>query len=583
MELKYFMNAYAISLSKYVNTGIFALFTILSYLSFMIRKKGVSRAVEIIQRLLLAAFLINANMTIAWFVRGAAGRKLTLLCAMEILFLISFMVLYRIVHEMANMFLFNNICMLLSVGFVAVSRIAFYGSAESTAYRGNEPVKQFVMASAGLMFMLVIPFFRKLFDSMRHMGIVFAALGIAALTVVLFISPETNGATITYTIAGFTFQPSEFVKILYILFLAAMLSGEVTVERAVFVSILAAIHVVVLVRSTDLGSALIFFVVYLMMLFLASGKWSVLAAGIALGAVGAVAGLLLFYHVKVRVNIWRDPFTLIDNEGYQIAQSMFAISYGGLWGTGLTQGLPTSIPDVESDFMFSAITEEMGLIFSVFLLFLCLNCFIRILMLSASYSNRFFQLYTYGAAVCYIFQIFLTVGGETKFIPLTGVTLPLVSYGGSSIMSTLLMLGIVEMVYILHEERTAGFMQRYEQEQLQAGAAYAPANVEDDSYNGALVPLSGSPDAYARDTDGSDYGGDFSRESYSEDRKADSFGQTHADFGQEYGPEEDNFPVNGVSEEGIFDNDSYQDGRLSSDEDNKTDHYGFYRPDGMKK
>ena len=127
------MNAYAISLSKYVNTGIFALFTILSYLSFTIRKKGVSRAVEIIQRLLLAAFLINANMTIAWFVRGAAGRKLTLLCAMEILFLISFMVLYRIVHEMANMFLFNNICMLLSVGFVAVSRIAFYGSAESTA------------------------------------------------------------------------------------------------------------------------------------------------------------------------------------------------------------------------------------------------------------------------------------------------------------------------------------------------------------------------------------------------------------------------------------------------------------------
>ena len=439
------------------------------------------------------------------------------------------------------------------------------------------------MASAGLMFMLVIPFFRKLFDSMRHMGIVFAALGIAALTVVLLISPETNGATITYTIAGFTFQPSEFVKILYILFLAAMLSGEVTVERAVFVSILAAIHVVVLVRSTDLGSALIFFVVYLMMLFLASGKWSVLAAGIALGAVGAVAGLLLFYHVQVRVNIWRDPFTVINNEGYQIAQSMFAISYGGLWGTGLTQGLPTSIPDVESDFMFSAITEEMGLIFSVFLLFLCLNCFIRILMLSASYSNRFFQLYTYGAAVCYIFQIFLTVGGETKFIPLTGVTLPLVSYGGSSIMSTLLMLGIVEMVYILHEERTAGFMQRYEQEQLQAEAAYAPANVEDDPYNGALVPSPGSPDSYARDNAGPDFGGDFSRESYSADRTADSFGQTHADTGQEYGPEEDNFPVNGVSEEGIFDNYSYQDGRPFSGEDTKTDHYGFYRPDGMKK
>ena len=585
MELKYFMNAYAISLSKYVNTGIFALFTILSYLSFTIRKKGVSRAVEIIQRLLLAAFLINANMTIAWFVRGAAGRKLTLLCAMEILFLISFMVLYRIVHEMANMFLFNNICMLLSVGFVAVSRIAFYGSAESTAFRGNEPIKQFVMASAGLMFMLVIPFFRKLFDSMRHLGIVFAGVGIAALAGVLLLSSATNGAMITYTIAGFTFQPSEFVKILFILFLAAMLSGEVTVDKAVFVSILSIIHVGILVRSRDLGSALIFFMVYLMMLFLASGKWSVIAAGLFVGSVGAVVCYYLFYHVQIRVNIWRDPFALINDEGYQIAQSLFAISYGGLWGAGLTQGLPTDIPYVESDFMFSAITEEMGLIFSVCLLFLCLNCFIRILMLSASYSNRFFQLYTYGAAVCYIFQIFLTVGGETKFIPLTGVTLPLVSYGGSSIMSTLLMLGIVEMVYILHEERTAGFMQRYEQEQLQAEAeaAYASANAEDNPYNGALVPSSGNPDAYVRDNAGSDYGGDFSRESYSADRTADTFGQTHADPGQEYGPEEDNFPVNGVSEEGIFDNYSYQDGRPSSGEDTKTDYYGFYRPDGMKK
>ena len=579
------MNAYAISLSKYVNTGIFALFTILSYLSFTIRKKGVSRAVEIIQRLLLAAFLINANMTIAWFVRGAAGRKLTLLCAMEILFLISFMVLYRIVHEMANMFLFNNICMLLSVGFVAVSRIAFYGSAESTAYRGNEPIKQFVMASAGLMFMLVIPFFRKLFDSMRHLGIVFAGVGIAALAGVLLLSSATNGAMITYTIAGFTFQPSEFVKILFILFLAAMLSGEVTVDKAVFVSILSIIHVGILVRSRDLGSALIFFMVYLMMLFLASGKWSVIAAGLFVGSVGAVVCYYLFYHVQIRVNIWRNPFALINDEGYQIAQSLFAISYGGLWGAGLTQGLPTDIPYVESDFMFSAITEEMGLIFSVCLLFLCLNCFIRILMLSASYSNRFFQLYTYGAAVCYIFQIFLTVGGETKFIPLTGVTLPLVSYGGSSILSTLLMLGIVEMVYILHEERTAGFMQRYEQEQLQAEAvaAYASANAEDNPYNGALVPSSGNPDAYVRDNAGPDYGGDFSRESYSADRTADTFGQTHADPGQEYGPEEDNFPVNGVSEEGIFDNYSYQDGRPSSGEDTKTDYYGFYRPDGMKK
>ena len=359
------MNAYAVSLSKYVNTGILALFTLLSYLGLMTRPGRMRRAIEIIQRILLAGFLINANMTIAWLAEGSASRMLLILCAMEILFMLSFMVLYRIVHEMANMMLFNNICMLLSIGFVTISRIAFYGNMEDIEYGSGEPIKQFVMASAGLLIMLVIPFFRRFFDSLRHMWIVFAVLGIAPLAAVLLLSRETNGAQITSTILGFTFQPSEFVKILFILMLAGILSGDVTKEKAVLATILSLIHVGILVRSTDLGSALIFFIVYLMVLFIATGKWSVIFGGFGLGAVGSVICYFLFYHVKVRVGIWRDPFSVIDGMGYQITQSLFAISYGGLWGAGLTQGTPTSIPNVETDFIFSAITEEMGLVFAV--------------------------------------------------------------------------------------------------------------------------------------------------------------------------------------------------------------------------
>ena len=142
------MNAYAVSLSKYVNTGILALFTLLAYLGLPMHQGRLRRAVEIIQRLLLVAFLVNANMTIAWLAKGAAARTLFLLCAMEILFMISFMVLYRIVHEMADMMFFNNICMLLSIGFVIISRIAYYGSMNSLEYRPGEPIKQFVMASS---------------------------------------------------------------------------------------------------------------------------------------------------------------------------------------------------------------------------------------------------------------------------------------------------------------------------------------------------------------------------------------------------------------------------------------------------
>lgn len=554
------MNAYAVSLSKYVNTGILALFTLLSYLGLMTRPGRMRRAIEIIQRILLAGFLINANMTIAWLAEGSASRMLLILCAMEILFMLSFMVLYRIVHEMANMMLFNNICMLLSIGFVTISRIAFYGNMEDIEYGSGEPIKQFVMASAGLLIMLVIPFFRRFFDSLRHMWIVFAVLGIAPLAAVLLLSRETNGAQITSTILGFTFQPSEFVKILFILMLAGILSGDVTKEKAVLATILSLIHVGILVRSTDLGSALIFFIVYLMVLFIATGKWSVIFGGFGLGAVGSVICYFLFYHVQVRVGIWRDPFSVIDGMGYQITQSLFAISYGGLWGAGLTQGTPTSIPNVETDFIFSAITEEMGLVFAVCLLLLCINCFIRILILSGSYSNRFFQLFTYGAAVCYIFQTFLTVGGETKFIPLTGVTLPLVSYGGSSVLSTLTMFGMIEMIFILHDERTARFKQRYDQEHS--------ANAYADLPQGYSGYLQGDPAGYADVPGGykgnsggynGSTGGDLKEYADISGGSSDHQGSymdglsDHEDDLSLYDDVPENFPVNGISEDGIFD------------------------------
>lgn len=533
------MNAYAVSLSKYVNTGILALFTLLSYIGLPMHPGRMRRALEIFQRILLAAFLINANMTIAWLTEGSASRMLFILCAMEILFMLSFMVLYRIVHEMANMMLFNNICMLLSVGFVIISRISYYGNMEDIEYRSGEPVKQFVMASIGLMIMLVIPFFRRFFDSLRHLGIVFGVLGIAALAGVLLLSAATNGAQITYTVLGFTFQPSEFVKILYVLMLAGLLSGEVTKARAVFVTLLAIIHVGILVLSRDLGSALIFFIVYLMMLFLATGRWMVMVGGACLGAAGAVICYFLFYHVQVRFEIWRDPFAVIDSLGYQIAQSLFALSYGGLWGAGLTQGAPTRIPFVESDFIFSAIAEEMGLVFSVCLLLLCINCFLRILVLSSGYSNRFFQLFTYGAAVCYIFQTFLTVGGETKFIPLTGVTLPLVSYGGSSVLSTLIMFGMIEMIFILHDERIVRFKERYAMEHQGTGQGW-------DSYENMPDIDPGSlSDNYA------DFPGSGSSASGADQGAYGNFPSGEDDL-----PE--GFPVNGISEEGIFD--GYEDG-----------------------
>ena len=172
----------------------------------------------------------------------------------------------------------------------------------------------------------------------------------------------------------------------------------------------------------------------------------------------------MFSHIRVRVSVFLDPWATIDSSGYQITQSLFAISFGGLFGAGLMQGMPSSIPFVESDFIFAAIIEEMGIIFGICLILLCLNIFTDFLLLASSYSNKFYQLYTFGTATAFIFQAFLTIGGEVRFIPLTGVTLPLVSYGGSSVLATFIMFGIVSAIFMLQEERLERFRLRFEEE-----------------------------------------------------------------------------------------------------------------------
>ena len=176
--------------------------------------------------------------------------------------------------------------------------------------------------------------------------------------------------------------------------------------------------------------------------------------------------------MRVRVQVFLDPWSSIDGSGYQITQSLFAISFGGLFGAGLMQGMPSSIPFVESDFIFAAIIEEMGIIFGICLVLICLNIFTDFLLLASNYSNKFYRLYTFGTAITFIFQAFLTIGGEVKFIPLTGVTLPLVSYGGSSVLATFIMFGIVGAIFMLQEERLARFSMRYEEERRGRDRSY---------------------------------------------------------------------------------------------------------------
>ena len=221
------------------------------------------------------------------------------------------------------------------------------------------------------------------------------------------------------------------------------------VKTVMITTAMAAAHVLVLVLSKDLGSALIFFITYLAMLFAATANWWYLIGGIASGCGASALAYALFGHVRTRVLAWRNPWEDIDNRGYQITQSLFAIGTGGWFGMGLYQGMPYKIPVVEKDFIFAAVSEEMGAIFAVCVLLVCLGCFLQFVMLAAKMQAVFYKLIAFGLGIVYAVQVFLTVGGVTKFIPSTGVTLPFVSYGGSSVLSTFILFGVIQGLYIL--------------------------------------------------------------------------------------------------------------------------------------
>ena len=157
-------------------------------------------------------------------------------------------------------------------------------------------------------------------------------------------------------------------------------------------------------------------------------------------------------HIRVRVRAWQNPLAYIDKEGYQISQSLFAIGTGGWFGMGLCQGSPEKIPVVKNDFIFSAICEELGGIFAICLILVCMSFFLMIVNIALKIKKPFYKLIALGLGTEYAFQVFLTIGGATKFIPMTGVTLPLVSYGGSSVACTVLMLAIIQGLYILRED-----------------------------------------------------------------------------------------------------------------------------------
>ncbi|MCI8453227.1 MAG: FtsW/RodA/SpoVE family cell cycle protein, partial [Lachnospiraceae bacterium] len=360
-------------------------------------------------------------------------------------FFVCYIYLYRVFYRNSSRILVNNTCMLLATSFIILTRL-----------NPDRAMRQFLIVAVSAVASWLVPFIIGRVWQLAKYPFAFGFLGLALLFIVFAAGKSAYGAQLSLSVAGISLQPSEFVKITFVFFVAGMFYRSVSFKTVAQTTAFAAAHVLVLVASRDLGSALIFFIAYLMMLFVATNDWRLLGIGAAGGTGAACIAYRLFPHVQRRVAAWSDPWTDVADTGYQAAQALFAIGTGGWLGAGLYAGMPEKIPVVDKDFVFAAVSEELGGVYALCILFICLGCFLQFMMVAMSLQAMFYKLIAFGLGTVYITQVFLTIGGVVKFIPLTGVTLPFVSYGGSSAMSTFMVFNIIQGLYILkHGEEDA--------------------------------------------------------------------------------------------------------------------------------
>ncbi len=453
------MTLLVLDLSKYIIVMLMALYVSTAFMALKRRDDDFRRGIYVWMEIQALGFYVLC-MGNVWLHNAKNGNVdvlglVALLALLEFLVLLFFPILLRAFYRDVHRLLLCQMQMLLAIGFVILARL-----------NPNHAKRQFIIISASLAVFMLMPKLIQKCAFLKNIPIVYGGVGIGGLLLVLIRGRLVNGSKLNYSVMGFIFQPSEVIKVVFAFFIAGLLAYNVKQKRVLLSAALAAFHVLVLVASRDLGSALIYFVTYVVMLYVASGKKLYLLAGIGGGIVAAVAGYFLFSHVRSRVLVWLDPWGDIDNKGYQLTQSLFGLATGGWFGMGLGHGSPKSIPYVEEDFVFSAVAEEMGVFFAILLILLCLSVVLSAFVIAGRLKDPFYRLVAVGLGTCYGIQVVLTIGGGTGFIPLTGVTLPLISNGGTSVVVSITLFGVLQGIYMLRMQEYD--VEEEEREQLDA-------------------------------------------------------------------------------------------------------------------
>lgn len=351
-------------------------------------------------------------------------------------------ILIRKFYPQGDKFLITFACLLSVIGMAVLYRLD-----------SSIAVKQLIWFTVGIIiFIALVAVIPDLRDFAKYKK-VYLITTIVFMPMALVLGTEVYGATNWVFIGGMGFQPSEFGKISFVVYLASALKDYEDKNNIIedFNQLWQPALVVMfslgcLVMQKDLGSALIFFGIAITMLYVATGKKKYVAITFTLFVVGSFLAYKIFPHVRQRIMIWQNPWGYKDTGGYQIVQGLYSISSGGMFGSGLGEGYPGFVPVNTSDLIFAVICEEFGMVFGMGIMIIYFLFFYRGMRAAFRVQDKFSQLGTIGMSAMIACQVLVIIGGVFAVIPLTGITLPLISYGGSSMISMFFALAVLQKI-----------------------------------------------------------------------------------------------------------------------------------------
>lgn len=336
---------------------------------------------------------------------------------------------------------------------IFASVLAVVGVAMLYRINPSTAIKQLIWIALGIIGYILIVVILPDLKSFAKYKNVYMIITLVLMPLALIFGTEQFGAKNWILIGPISFQPSEFAKIALVLYLAAALatyeskkSFKDEVKQLFQPALVAGFSMGCMVLQRDLGSALIFFGISITLLYVATSKKKYVFTALGLAAIGSVAGYTMFGHVRERVMIWRDPWKYALGSSYQIVEGMYSIAAGGLFGVGLGQGHFQNLPVKESDMIYAIICEEFGIIFAIGLMIIYFLLFYRGIRAAFVTKDSYSQLIAVGFSTMIACQTLVIIGGIFSVIPLTGITLPIISYGGSSVLTIFFALGILQKI-----------------------------------------------------------------------------------------------------------------------------------------